>query len=1013
MRISRFAVIAALVGAPFSGQAAESVRINPAWKFHAGEIAGDPQAPGFDVSGWEDVALPHTFRETSLGLEDNMDDKRQATFDRTAGYYRRNLVVKDMPAELKHFLVFEGAMQTTELWVNGTRIGKYERTGYDTFSFEITSALNVGDNVITVKVDNRVNEATPPDGAKMPKDFVLFGGLYRDVSYVRANALRVPFAWEGKDAGVRVTFPEVSEEASSVRIATAVQNGTAENARLLVKTALIDAAGKVVAKLETSVETEAGKTVVVAQDFNKLAGIKLWSPDSPVLHTARTRIYKDGKEVESIDTRFGVRSVRFDAKQGFFLNGKPLKLQGSNRHQTWPFIGNAVPESLHRLDAEMIKNAGMNWIRLSHYPHDPDFLDACDELGLLALEEGPTWMGTNGPAWIGNLHESFRAMIRRDRNHPSIITWNACVNHAKFDHALGAIAAEEDDRPIGAQMPATPMDFNHGRISGNGALTIEHTGHTFPRGRGQVMKNGADGEYELAKRHWEHVSASMAKPDNSGMAVWAMFDYNTFHNIDEKGIVWHGVSDLTRLPKASYYWYQSEFGKKPIVYIRPHARGKAVVFSNCEKVEITADGKAVTPKPVAGLTIQHPPQEVEIPTETKELKVTGYIGGKKAAEAAWRKPGAPAAVQIAADAKSVAADGSDLVRVTARVVDAQGNPLAHLASVVDFRVEGAGKIVGTNPAPIRAGKAVVLVRPHYKTGVLKVTAASPELTGGSTTITVAKPPRDLDFPAQLPAFHAKEDVKAGDAVPLSSLQWTFEESQGQRWDRRFGIAPYETFKSGEREFKNALVANAPAQVVYHLGGLYRKMTVRLIAGEGVGYEFHADGRKILEKPELAADETVEVPLEGVTSLKLVAISPGGKKTQAVWENGMLTYGRARSAKVPDFDETAPENLAFDFGKAAAQPAAAAPEQVSFPPVKDAKAGEWVSSSQVMISGNAAKYPITIEGGEYRIYTEAWTDKPGSVAPGDAVTVRVKAVAGAAVAKVSIGPVKAEFKVEGK
>ncbi|MES2995979.1 MAG: glycoside hydrolase family 2 TIM barrel-domain containing protein [Verrucomicrobiota bacterium] len=1007
--------------------ARETAIINPAWKFHLGEIPAAATGPDFNASSWEDVALPHTFKESTLGLDDNMDTKLQQTFHRTTGTYRKTLEIKSLPAGKRYFLVFQGAMQTLELWVNGKNIGKFQRTGYDTFSFEITSAVRVGENTVVAKVDNQINELTPPDGAKMAKDFVLFGGLYRDVEFVRTDATRITFPWEGKDAGVRVTFPEVSKEKSSVKIQTAVENGTAQESPVSIVTTLVDAAGKTVAKLESNAKIAAGASSLVTQDFNGIAGMKLWHPDTPNLYTARIVVMRDGKEIDSLEQRFGVRSLRFDAKQGFFINGEHLKLHGSNRHQTWPFIGNAVPNSLHRFDAEQIKKAGMNWVRLSHYPHDPDFLDACDELGLLLLEEGPTWMGTNGAPWIANLHESFRSMIRRDRNHPSIMTWNACVNHARFDRGLGKIVEQEDDRPIGAKFPATPMDFSHGNISGGGALTIEHTGHTFPHGRGETGKTGIDGEWELAKRHWEHVNASLAKPDNSGMAVWAMYDYNTFHNIDEKGIVWHGVADLTRIPKASYYWYQSELSKEPMVYIRPYMPGKAAVFSNCAKVELfdetggasRALGEGKKPN---GAVLAHPPLDFDIPANATALKAVGYRGGKPVANFIWRKAGLPAAVQLEVDAKSIVADGSDLTRVVATITDDKKAPVKNLASLVWFDVTGGGEIVGTNPAPIRAGKAVVLVRGGYKTGTLRITASSLGLKDDTASVSLRAPAKNVLMPKNPPTAKPVSKPAKPEGALLSAVQWSYQESQGQRWDRRFGFSNYDVIDLGGKTYRNVLVANAPAQVVYHLGGLYRELSVKLTAVDGtVSYHFMVDGKNILSKERLAADETVKIPLSGAQSLKLVALVdlPPGTKPQgrihAIWQEGMLDYGKAPdAASRPFFDELGTANLAFKVPQAAAQPVeGGSPEQVEFSPVKDAKAGEWIESNIIMISGSSAKYPLTIEGGEYRIYSNPWTSKPGSAAPGDAVTVRVKAVAGETSAKVSIGGMKATFLVSGK
>jgi beta-galactosidase len=240
---------------------------------------------------------------------------------------------------------------------------------------------------------------------------------------------------------------------------------------------------------------------------------------------------------------------------------------------------------MHRRDAEMIKQAGCNWVRCSHYPHDPDFLDALDDLGLFALEESPTWMGQGNTAWLDNLEKSFRSMIRRDRNHPGIIIWSSCVNHEGCNDRLsaGRDSGKDPGRTRGACDVPTPMDFGAGSVSGNGALTIEYTGHTYPSARGDVGT-----QLEHAKRHWEMTNAAYDTLTNSGLAVWCGFDYNTTRSTDEPGIAHHGVWDIYRLPKLTYYWHMSELTSAPMVYVyKTSDPTTATVFSNCEQVRLS------------------------------------------------------------------------------------------------------------------------------------------------------------------------------------------------------------------------------------------------------------------------------------------------------------------------------------------------------------------------------------------------------------------------------------------
>ncbi|GEM_PF-1160011 len=987
------------------------ININPAWKFHQGDPGDKFESSTFNDTSWEDVALPHTLKEVSLDLDDCNDNNRQSTFHRYVGYYRKSLTLPKKDSDRNYFLKFQGAMQNLELWVNDQHIGKYEVSGYDSFHFNVTAALKAGNNVIAIKVDNRTNELTPPDGKNMSKDFILFGGLYRDVSLVSTSKVYVNFPWEARDAGVRITFPKVSEAASSVKIATTVKNDLKQASQVTVETRLNDAEGKSVTTQKNKLEIPAGGTATLIQDFKDIKGLKLWSPDSPTLYTAESAVVAQGKTMDIVSTRFGVRSIEFTTDKGFFINGKHVKLQGSNRHQSWPFIGNAVPNSLHRRDAEIIKNCGMNWVRLSHYPHDPDFLDACDELGLMLLEEGPTWMRDNGDAWLQNLYASFRSMIRRDRNHPSIIVWNACINHSRFNKNLGEICEEEDNRPIGAKLPKTPMDFRHGTISGDGALSIEHTGHTYPRGRGLLMPDGTDGEWELAKRHWEHVNASYLKTDNAGMAVWCMFDYNTFHNINERGMVWHGVSDLTRIPKHSYYWFQSELAKKPMAYVINYQKGKACVFSNGDQVELFEDTgsgfKSVGKKsPLTGLALHHPPFEFDVAENVIALKAVALIDGKPSAEFIWRRPGLPIAVKVEADSQNIIADGSDLTRIVATIVDAKGTAVEGLSSEVYFNVEGKGTIVGTNPAVIRNGKAVVLVRSHYSTGKLKVIATSPELKSGNATVTCVKPAKDVFLPAQLPAFKASKPLAEKNSVWLTDLSWRFMQSKGSRWNYRSGPTYFKTIETNGKPYTHAVSGQAPLQVVYSLGGLYKEFSATLVAMKGQAtYSIFLDGVEFCKKENLEKDEVVTVPLEGVQSIRLLATRKINTSPKVLWADAKLTYGR--SSKVDEakiFDDTATTDLGT------IQEKDPAPEPVKFKTIKKAEKGTYVSSNVVMINGSTASYPISIRGGQYRIYSGPWTSKGGQVKPGDAITLRVKTNKKKSKAKIKIGGYETTFEV---
>jgi beta-galactosidase len=767
------ALAAVLAGNASNGICGESrliINLNPVWRFHLGPLPVEPVAMDFDDSGWDIVSLPHSEQVFDAKLSGFKEGGR------SVGWYRRALDIPDQwLGRKKVFLEFRGVMQTTRLWVNGKHAGAYAVSGFDSFDFDITDYVKQGRNMIAVEVDDRVNRDTPPDGRTM--DYILFGGIYRDVFLHATDLMHLTFPWEGRQAGVRLTLPEVSEKLARVQVESTVRNGSASAQNCVLVTEIRDRAGNVVQTMQQEREIAAGAQETFAETSEPLANPHLWSPDDPYLYKVITLVRGGDLELDRTETPLGIRWVKFDKQTGFFLNGQHLKLIGANYHQSWPFIGNAVPDGLHRRDAEQIKSMGVNWVRLSHYPHAPDFLDALDELGIMALEEPPTWALPGGDAWMANLESSFRSMIRRDRNHPSIVIWGACINHRPAEPRLVQAAVQEDPgRERGQDTVPTPMGFTPLQISGERALTIEHTGHTFPAQRGaremifRIPGGGVETEmnreYHQAKRHWEQVNAAYLKEDNSGLAVWCMYDYNTFHNTSEPGMVWHGVCDLFRIPKFSYWWHMSELTSKPMAYVVRIDNTRAAIFSNCEKIllwEDTGHGysevgtklpeKAFTTPdgPTMQYALHHPPFQFAVSPNAEALKAEGSIGGIVQAVYEWKKFGTAVKLKLEADREEIAADGADLSRIIVTAVDTNGTPVDTSKVVVAFSIDGLGQLIGENPLKLRAGKMIILAQSGFVPGDLVIRAKSDGLGESKVTVKMNPLPANVDLPKNLPA----------------------------------------------------------------------------------------------------------------------------------------------------------------------------------------------------------------------------------------------------------------------
>jgi len=396
------------------------ISLNQGWKFHL----GNPEAKNFkkdlDDSEWETVNVPHTLKLTSLALDGLNDEKTQLVFHRKVGWYRKNIKVSN--SDKKVFLEFEGAHQVTNLWINGKHVGEHAVGGYTPFHFDITDYVNKGEeNQVTLLVDNRRNEIIPPDPG--PFDYVKFSGLYRDVYLVETNPVHVTFNWETLNSGVHITTPTIDpvNKNATINIKTAVKNENLSTVKCELITRILDKEGIAVLRLINTSSIQAGEEYQFNQIGSLEDNVQFWGIDNPYLYRVNSVVKIDGKELDFVETKIGLRKFEQDPVRGFLLNNEPIELIGANRHQQYPYIGDAVPNALHYKDMLQFKEYGFNIMRTAHYPQDNALIEACDELGILVYEEAPTWISiSDKEAWWNNLEKSARTMIRNHRNHPSI-----------------------------------------------------------------------------------------------------------------------------------------------------------------------------------------------------------------------------------------------------------------------------------------------------------------------------------------------------------------------------------------------------------------------------------------------------------------------------------------------------------------------------------------------------------------------------------------------------------------
>lgn len=495
------------------------------WKFYFGDPEGNYYRSDVDDANWEQVSIPHTLKLTDINLDGCDDDKTQLTFHRTVGWYRRTINVSDNASKV--FLEFEGAHQVTDLWVNGEHVGQHAIGGYTPFHFDITNFVRSGDNSLTLRVDNRRREDTPPDPG--PFDYVKFSGLYRDVFLTETGPLHVTFPWEDFFAGVMITTPTVDplHGNATISVRTSVRNESVHAKECGVLTRIIDAEGMVVLRLWDAEHIAPGMDRTFNQCGGIEEGLRLWSCEDPYLYRVNTTIFDGDRVVDCVENPLGVRSVTLSKEEGVLLNGKPIELLEANRHQHYAFIGDAVPNSLHFKDVLQLKQQGMNIVRTAHYPQDNALLDACDRLGILVYEEPPTWIGIGNDAWFDNLERAARRMVRNHRNHPSVIIWGAGINHRGAVPRMHYAIKQED--------PTRWTASNSAEWTGvqNSGVTDLFTNMDY-----DGIDDWTRNEFLLAMEGIatpENIALYSSDPMRLGLIHWTAHAYYTFHPTKHPG----------------------------------------------------------------------------------------------------------------------------------------------------------------------------------------------------------------------------------------------------------------------------------------------------------------------------------------------------------------------------------------------------------------------------------------------------------------------------------------------
>ena len=731
-------VVALMASSCLSGKAAaddssrEMLSLDQGWRFHLGDIpmpvlithnetynsakagkAWGAAAPEYKDAGWRKLDLPHDWAVE--GPFDPKENISQGYRPRGIGWYRRQFKLDEADSGKHLEIQFDGVATHCTVWFNGTIVAR-NWCGCTSFYVDITPMAKYGKavNTIAVRVDANAMEGWWYEGA----------GIYRHTWLVKRNPVHIA------TDGVFANPIRKSVGSWTVPVEVTLANSGPDSAKTEVAVTLLDPSGREIARQKTSARIGALEEAV-AKISIPVSKPKLWSLDEPVLYQVCTVVSREGRVVDAVTNTCGFRTIRFDADKGFFLNDQPVKIKGTCNHQDHAGVGVAVPASLWEFRIRRLKELGSNAYRCAHNPPAREFLDACDRLGMLVMDENRNF--NVAPEYMRQLEW----MVRRDRNHPGIILWSvfneepmqatpqgyemvrrmaAAVKRLDATRPVTAAINDGMNTPLNVSMAVDVVGFNyhqdeydkfHKKHPGQPVTSSEDTSSWMTRG---VYENDTNSSYAESadvvaapwgathRKAWSEIAA---RPFVAGGFVWTGFDYRG----EPQKFVWpsvssvFGIMDTCGFPKAAYYMHQAAWiENRPVLQIVPHwnwsgREGKPIkvmVISNVEKVELLLNGRSLGEKSVDKLV----GVEWEVPYAPGKLEAVARKNGKEIIRNAVETTGVPAALKLVPDRESLAGDGADALPITVCAVDAQGREVPTANLPVTFEISGPGAIIG-------------------------------------------------------------------------------------------------------------------------------------------------------------------------------------------------------------------------------------------------------------------------------------------------------------------------------
>lgn len=725
----------------------------------------------FDDKKWAAVALPHTWSvyETTRELHPfilNPSEQDDPYWWKGWGCYRKRMFLGAGLKEKKVFLEFDGVQKYARVYVNGKFVADH-KGGFTSFSVDISDHLNLNrENLIVVMVSNQRNDVykIPPMTAG---NWNLYGGIYRSVRLVLKNRVFIPFQGSADhEGGSFITTSNESYDSANLSIKTFVKNESAVSQKCTLEISILGPSGNLVETIRKEHDLPVG-TLETFVERTVLKKPQLWSPEAPHLYKAVISVIVNGKLSDTYQSHFGVRWYRWDKKENaLYLNDQKVNIKGTNRHQEYPWLGDAIPRFITTSDMLDIRvNLGHNFMRAGHYINDPYLYHLADSLGVIMVEEVPNIKSIDFSEEVQE--QNVREMIRRDRNHPSILFWS--MGNETSDAADSRWALEEDSTRI-----------IHLRKGENGGAFIQHThadldleqllrvtirgwfdSSDAPKGFSSTPVSGQAAGNET----WQWRNAMIKDGSTRGIlgencSAWLYADHGCdreYQNAPLKHVNAKGWVDAYREPKYIYYLTQALYTDHPVVYIHPDTwraqyldQDKDItVDSNCDEIELFVDGVSKG---------KLSPLDKAFPTVTfKNIVVSGYelkaVGTKKGKryEHIVRMPGKAFCIELETKQSTIVADRSGIALIRAVIKDNKGNIVTGAANKLIWNVSGQGTLIG---APVYesdlsrveansgSGYTVIpvsnLVRSTNVPGKITIEVSSPGLKGGTLTIQTIK-----------------------------------------------------------------------------------------------------------------------------------------------------------------------------------------------------------------------------------------------------------------------------------